>query len=400
MPEFANDLERRFHQEMLGIYESAKRLKPPYRANDFHQMVLERGGKAAADILLATGNVSKGFTELFMRGRRLDHSVEYLVLTNPWRQLFTDEQLEVARERLHQYEFAPPQDDAEQEPENQENADPNELDERGEKPIVHICVGDPSLGHLAVVEKAAAEGTKEFDWWNITKAARPGDAVIFYMTEPKSAFVAVGVVDRKVIEGEVPPEKRSKWYGPSCFWMSGAQMLPRAISRDEAKTKFPKWSYLNRPGVTSIPNERTPRDLVEQFLRFLQVPPVPTQEAADLAEPPPRIPTKSYRILRDTDLARDVKEKHGHKCQICGHTILLPNGSFYAEAHHIQPLGGDHRGLDVPANVLCLCPNHHAELDYGVRAISLADLNLVQGHVIDQRYVDYHNSKIYKAQKT
>lgn len=107
----ANELEQQFHQQMLGIYEAAKRLKPPYHATRFHQMVVERGGKDAADALLATANTSEGFTELYLRGKRLDLSVEYLVLQDPWRQLFSAEQLAVARRRLLDHNFSPPSED-------------------------------------------------------------------------------------------------------------------------------------------------------------------------------------------------------------------------------------------------------------------------------------------------
>jgi hypothetical protein len=105
-------LEQQFHQEMLEIYESARRLKPPYYATRFLRMVNEHGGKIAADMLLATGQPSEGFTELFLRGRRLDLSVEYLVLKRPWRVLFTPDQLAVARKRLRTYEFDPPPEDS------------------------------------------------------------------------------------------------------------------------------------------------------------------------------------------------------------------------------------------------------------------------------------------------
>ena len=104
-------LEQQFHDAMLHIYEAAKRLKPPYHPTRFLRQVKERGGRQAADYLLATQEVSEGFTELFLRGRRLDLSVEYLVLTTPWRQLFSPEQLGVARKRLEQHEFAPPPED-------------------------------------------------------------------------------------------------------------------------------------------------------------------------------------------------------------------------------------------------------------------------------------------------
>jgi predicted restriction endonuclease len=72
-----------------------------------------------------------------------------------------------------------------------------------------------------------------------------------------------------------------------------------------------------------------------------------TQLASDLSAPAPeRVETTAYRILRDTDLARQIKALHEYRCQICGHTIRLPDGSFYAEAHHIQPLGAPHKYID------------------------------------------------------
>lgn len=122
----------------------------------------------------------------------------------------------------------------------------------------------------------------------------------------------------------------------------------------------------------------------------------PTPEAVDLTSPlPERVPTTVHRIIRDTELARRVKALHRYKCQICGHTIQLPDGSFYAEAHHIQPLGKPHNGPDERGNILCLCPNHHAELDYGSRRLALPELTVVAGHVVEPRYLDYHNQKIF-----
>ena len=122
-----------------------------------------------------------------------------------------------------------------------------------------------------------------------------------------------------------------------------------------------------------------------------------TQEATDLASPPDRVQARVYRILRDTELALRVKYLYGFECQICGHTIELPNGKRYAESHHIQPLGQPHNGPDVIGNILCVCPNHHAELDYGVSEISLSTLSRSDEHPVDQKYVDYHNRKIHNS---
>lgn len=106
-------LESQFDDAMLDIHRAAGGLTPPYRAHGFLSMVRELGGKETADRLLAKREPSEGFTELFLRGREnLKISVEYLVLCNPWRQLFTDDQLVIARRRLLDVECSLPPDDA------------------------------------------------------------------------------------------------------------------------------------------------------------------------------------------------------------------------------------------------------------------------------------------------
>ena len=109
----AADIVERFHQEMLGIYDSGLRLKPPYKSRLFLQMISEHGGKGTADRLLATSKPSTGFTELYLRGKdNLRLSVEYLVLRDPWRTLFTEKQLAVARKRLLEVACPPPPEDS------------------------------------------------------------------------------------------------------------------------------------------------------------------------------------------------------------------------------------------------------------------------------------------------
>jgi len=112
---------------------------------------------------------------------------------------------------------------------------------------------------------------------------------------------------------------------------------------------------------------------------------------------PQRQHQEIYRILRDTALARQIKLLHKNKCQICGESISLPNGEFYSEAHHIQPLGNPHKGPDTPDNIIILCPNHHVMLDYGVIPIDLSQVNLHQKHKIGHTFIAYHNEVIMKS---
>ena len=94
------DIETAFHKGMLDIYERAKR-ECNYTATRFLQMVIDDGGLAAAKRLLASDGFSEGLTRLWEEGR-LDISMEALVLRDPWRKLFTFEELAVAQRRLNE----------------------------------------------------------------------------------------------------------------------------------------------------------------------------------------------------------------------------------------------------------------------------------------------------------
>jgi predicted restriction endonuclease len=124
--------------------------------------------------------------------------------------------------------------------------------------------------------------------------------------------------------------------------------------------------------------------------------PTATSEAKDL-EPPTtqRIASSVYRILRDTELARQLKQAYAYCCQICGYSIKLADGSYYAEAHHIRPLGKPHCGPDCLENLIVLCPNHHAMCDYGAIKLVIDDLRIKEGHNIDPKYIAYHNKYIF-----
>ena len=112
---------------------------------------------------------------------------------------------------------------------------------------------------------------------------------------------------------------------------------------------------------------------------------------------PGRIKTTVSRVIRDTALARNVKELYGFRCQLCGHTIQRSDGSFYAEAHHIRPLGSPHDGPDRLDNLLCVCPNHHVELDYRLTKLRLSDLRTVKAHGLLAIHLNYHNALIDAA---
>ncbi len=99
-----SELENDFHKEMLDIYHKAKREECHYNATRFLQMVANDGGLKTARKLLATSEPSDGFTVLWECGR-LDLTVENLVLQPKYWVLFTNEEIQIARERLEAYGF-------------------------------------------------------------------------------------------------------------------------------------------------------------------------------------------------------------------------------------------------------------------------------------------------------
>jgi len=69
-------------------------------------------------------------------------------------------------------------------------------------------------------------------------------------------------------------------------------------------------------------------------------------------------------ISRNSKLTRLVKEKAKYICEICGEPpFVKKNGEFYAEAHHVQEVSRG--GVDLPHNLICVCPICHRVIHYG-----------------------------------
>lgn len=108
---------------------------------------------------------------------------------------------------------------------------------------------------------------------------------------------------------------------------------------------------------------------------------------------PKRVETKVYRILRDTKLATEIKQLYEYNCQLCDTSLQFPNGQKYAEAHHIKPLGEPHNGPDEKENIICVCPNCHAQLDYVAIKLDIQKISQHEDHKIKPEYINYHNEQ-------
>ncbi len=94
------------------------------------------------------------------------------------------------------------------------------------------------------------------------------------------------------------------------------------------------------------------------------------------------------RVLRDSEIIKQLKIEYDNRCQICNQKIQLPGGKYYSEGHHIRQLGFAHQGPDVKGNIIILCPFHHTEFDYG--AIGIKNNKIIH---IDKNN-KYHNQSL------
>jgi len=140
--------------------------------------------------------------------------------------------------------------------------------------------------------------------------------------------------------------------------------------------------------------EKLPEIISPERVMLPPKPPV----AVDIGEPSPpdRANVTVRRIIRDTKIVEQLKVLYEFRCQICGFTIELTDGRCYCEAHHIRPLGSPHDGADITSNIIVVCPNHHAMLDYGAIPITAAALLFSRHHIGDEN-IEYHNTQIQKT---
>jgi len=100
-----DNLENQFHRAMIDVYQNALR-DCTQRAAYFLGIVGRQGGVETAKKLLRSGDNENGSTALW-ECRRLDLVFEYLVLQPQYAELFTDQEKEIARNRLKEYGYFP-----------------------------------------------------------------------------------------------------------------------------------------------------------------------------------------------------------------------------------------------------------------------------------------------------
>ena len=118
---------------------------------------------------------------------------------------------------------------------------------------------------------------------------------------------------------------------------------------------------------------------------------------------PGRTQTTTTRIIRVTEISKQIKRLYQYKCQVCDLCLEGPNGP-YAEGAHIRPLGRPHDGPDERDNLLCLCPNHHYLFDVGAFSIDedysligrAGELTVHKDHEINMEHCRYQREITFR----
>lgn len=98
-----NSLEAEFDRKMRLIYKKAKE-ECNYIPTRYLQMLGRYGGLKTAKKLLAENKIHDGLVELYLCGR-LDLTVEALVIEKKYKELFSEEEIRVAKKRLHDLNY-------------------------------------------------------------------------------------------------------------------------------------------------------------------------------------------------------------------------------------------------------------------------------------------------------
>lgn len=212
----------------------------------------------------------------------------------------------------------------------------------------------------------------------------PGDvADVEYFDLDDPAYFrdfAAEVYDLSIPEGPIQKNHDGKFGVGQGYCYAFSHEALRSIR--ERTSTWPSWAEL-RPDARFPSTTQEATDVGSGAQTSLQ-----TEDAG-----PERTEQTVARIIRDSTLARQVKEQAEYRCQICGEPpIELPDGSLYAEAHHVKPLSKG--GPDKEGNIICACPNCHVKLDYGTITLNCEDLAGTSGSPVDPDFVEYHNSQV------
>lgn len=356
-----------------------------YPATKFHSMLNTDGGFKTANRLLASSKVSEGFTKLFL-GKRVDLSVEALIIENEWREFFAPELLLRAEKRLRdvKYQFKPfdlttvqssrssRMDSARKEivPQRRTVAVPSTPSSQLSFSALCAEIGAPLKNILD--RWCGVSETKRRAVFNVWADRLVDGKYVFWDDTKSPSDTRIGARDLRetlniAMDGEFDT------YGILCEAKDPA-VSPRIRKRVHGENILVLRLVSETPGVVAyLIGEISVGDIISDSPAKI----VPFASAVDDLDQAPigvikpiRVTINSSGYRRDDTVRQFVLKRAVGCCEYCGALGFTMPGQFrYLETHHVVALGKD--GPDTVHNVIALCPHHHREAHYGIDADKL-----------------------------
>ena len=126
--------------------------------------------------------------------------------------------------------------------------------------------------------------------------------------------------------------------------------------------------------------------------------------------PSERVQYSGNRVKRNYSYAQQIRDLYDNTCQVCKVFLKTPTeGIGISEAAHIKAIGKPHNGPDTKANMICLCPNHHAQFDrysfyiepgtleiVGLDEFKRKSITIHKKHKVKEEFFEYQKQQYLK----
>lgn len=188
-------------------------------------------------------------------------------------------------------------------------------------------------------------------------------------------------------------------YRKDGYWYHNLKKFPGVLFDQNGYLFFiDRGSYVNNPrlqikkdlhvvgGIESLPGYREFTSFEKALIKGIDLNTIQEKEVEETI----RVLRQTEVVLRNRALAVQLKNLYDNTCQICDTKLSIGPDKYYSEIHHIISLGRPHNGKDVLSNMICVCPNHHVQLDMKSIPITL----MTELHEISQESINFHNSLV------
>lgn len=335
----ANILEKQFTERLLEAAKIAK-TECNYNPSVFLKMLSDYGGIGTARRLIAAKTISDGFEKLW-RLKRLDLTVEAIVLEAKWKSIFSDAELEIAKDRLKKARYEFPDSDFHESGREEEHND--------RKPWTKEELEATVDAYILMLDKETR--VQPYNKAEINRELRSGalknrnKSSVEFRMQNISAVMEGLCLQR--IKGYLP----AKNIGANVF--------------NEIKTILSEKGYIDSKKYEPTEDQNEYDRRASELIKSLQLgKPIGI-------ETPEKVIQNTSVYKRDPLVKAWILTNANGKCEKCDSKgpFIKDNGTIYLEIHHLKSLSD--RGSDKIENAIALCPNCHREMHYSKNRLEL-----------------------------